>query len=304
MINPIKNLNQFSFGGAFSIMDPTTVAHLQNIDVRLETVFDDITIVDTFLDEYENWILDGQNQYVGLENFRYKNYSLGTTEAFDKFYMINHNKRFRCFKGEYSYHQVAWKNHPDFFSYIEDGVLETNDAVIISYPFSDTGNKHVDYDNILKICQEKNIPVLIDCAYTCISSDMEIDLSYDCITDVVFSLSKIFPIAHARVGMRFSRLDYDDTLFMYNKISYTNKVGASIGLSFIRNFRCDYITNKYRPKQIEFCKKLEVEPSDTVLFGIGDAKWKKYNRGNITNRLSFHRQLPIDGVNILDYKDN
>ena len=38
---------------------------------------------------------------------------------------------------------------------------------------------------------------------------------------------------------------------------------------------------------------LDVEPSDCVLFGIGDDKWNEYNRDRDTNRLSFHKYLNV-----------
>jgi hypothetical protein len=53
-------------------------------------------------------------------------------------------------------------------------------------------------------------------------------------------------------------------------------------------------------ENIEFCKELEVAPSDCVIFGIDPTKkWQQYNRGGTTNRLCFakylhEKQLPID----------
>jgi hypothetical protein len=109
----------------------------------------------------------------------------------------------------------------------------------------------------------------------------------------VFSLSKTFPVAHARVGMRLSRIDTDDTLSAYNKpgLMYTNRLAASLGIRFLTKFSSDYIYKKYRAAQLEYCKITKTQPSNTVIFGIGDKKYQKYNRGTDTNRLSFHRYL-------------
>jgi hypothetical protein len=80
-------------------------------------------------------------------------------------------------------------------------------------------------------------------------------------------------------------------MFVYHKISYNNKLGASLGMRFIENFTPDFLPQKYMQKQKEFCKKLDVEPSATILFGIDHKnKYDHYNRGGNSNRLSFHKQ--------------
>ena len=63
----------------------------------------------------------------------------------------------------------------------------------------------------------------------------------------------------------------------------------------------DTTVTKWRTTQLEFCKQLGLNPSDTVLFGIDTAhKYDHYNRGSVqTNRLCFSRyyeagQLVID----------
>jgi hypothetical protein len=111
----------------------------------------------------------------------------------------------------------------------------------------------------------------------------------------------MFPVAHARIGMRLTREDDDDTLFVYEKANYQNRLGAILGLQLIRTFDSNYVVNKYRDTQLEFCKLTKTEPSSTVLFGLGDAAWNDYNRGGITNRLSFHNFLDkgvLDGSTI------
>lgn len=283
------------FGSAFAIQDPETVKLLRE-PFNLDCVWNE-SIIDEFLYYYNQWIKStNENNIIGLDQFKFKCYSSGTTESFDKFYLKNSSRRFRCFKGEYMYHKLAWRKGYEW-CYLEDEDLSENDAVIISLPFADTGNVHINYHEIMRKCNKLKIPVLIDCAYFGVCTDIDIDLAYECITDVTFSLSKSFPLAYARIGIRFTREDDDDTLFVYHKINYNNKIGAALGLKFINTFPPDYIPNKYRYKQLNFCKLLGVEPSNTVLFGIGKNGWEKYNRGGDTNRLSFHKQF-IKG---LDY---
>lgn len=283
------------FGHSAAVLDQNCMMLLESYKPNFSEILLDRNIVDQFCEKYFYWILTSSNHNVsGLTDFKYRIYSLGTTEAFDKFYMKNHNRRFRCFKTEYMYHQLAWRNAWPNWNYIEDDELKENDAVVISLPFADTGDQHSLHNQVLDQCSRLGIPVLIDLCYFSISEGIDIDLTYPCITDVVFSLSKVFPIAHARIGMRLTRIDDDDTLFVYQKSFYNNRIGAALGLEFINKFSCDYIPKKYKNKQLNFCEMLGIEPSKTVLFGIAKDCWNEYNRGGSTNRLSLHNFLNQD----------
>ena len=290
-MNIANNIKDLDFSAAASIQDKQT---LDVLSTPVDTdVLNDIELVEDFVQQYKSWISTStNNKFIGLDNYQYACYSAATSEAFDKFYMKNSSKRFRCFRGEYIYHKIAWRDK-FAWAYIDDDELRTGDAVIISLPFADTGNKHISYDEVLDTCERLDIPVLIDCCYFGVCSDIEFNLNYECITDVAFSLSKAFPVAHARIGMRLTKEDNDDTLFAYNKpgLMYTNRLTASLGKRFITEFSPDYMYNTYREKQLEYCQLTSTTPSNTVFFGIGDEKWQKYNRGTDTNRLSFHRYL-------------
>ncbi len=287
------------FGHSTAVLDPKALSLLSEYRPDLSKIMLDTGIVDTFCEEYFNWIKTSTNHQVyGLDEYKHLTYSLGTSEAFDKFYIRNKDRRFRCFKTEYMYHQLSWRHSWPNWRYIEDCDLLENDAVVISLPFADTGDKHHLHEEILEKCTKLGIPVLIDLCYFSISTGLKIDLTYPCITDVTVSLSKAFPVAHARIGMRLTRTDDDDAMFVYQKALYNNRAGAALGLEFIRNFSCDYIPVTYRKRQEEFCELLGVTPSKTVLFGIAQSNWKEYNRGGLTNRLSLHNFLDKD-INVI-----
>lgn len=286
-----KNL---PFGHSSAVDDEDVLAFLQDLSLPLENILLDKNITSEFLERYLSWILNYKNnKLIGIEDYKFKVYSLGTTEAFDKFYIRHSKKRFRCFKAEYMYHQLSWRTSYDW-CYIEDGDIDENDAVVISYPFADTGSKHQNTDNVLERCERINVPVLIDCAYYNISKGMNIDLRYNCIEDITFSLSKVFPVAHARIGMRLSRKDYDDALFVYTKANYNNRLGCALGKVIIDKFDNDYVVKKYTNSQKELCEYLGIKQSSTVLFGIADNDFIEYNRGGSTNRLGLHKFLNKD----------
>ncbi len=286
----IPNDNRLTtFGSAFAIDDANALKVLDE-PLNLKCLKDD-DIINDFLYKYDLWIKSSNlNKFIGLDNFKYRCYSLGTSEAFDKFYLKNAKRRFRCFKGEYMYHKLSWRDKFNW-DWLEEKPLHSEDAVVVSLPFADTGNEPKKYHELLIDCCNLNIPVLIDCAYFGICRDINFNLDYECITDVIFSLSKTFPVAHARIGMRYTKIDDDDTMFVYNKVNYNNKIGAFLGLKYFERFTPDYITEKYIDKQHNFCNTVGVTPSKTVLFGIDyKHKFDEYNRGGNTNRLSFHRQ--------------
>jgi hypothetical protein len=292
-----------NFGNSAAIQDYDTLKKINDLDVTLTDILSDQSIIQRFTDSYRKWITTTKlNSVIGLEDFKYFCYSNGTTESFDKFYLKNSRRRFRCFRGEYMYHQLAWRNYWPNWKFLDDDCLAKNDAVIISLPFADTGNRHSQFDDLIKQCELLNIPVLVDCAYFGICRDITFDVSSPCITDVVFSLSKTFPVSHARIGLRLTRIDDDDSLFVVNKGDYVNRLGSYIGLNLINNFSPDYIVKKYRALQVEYCKHLSVDVSNTVLFGIGGNLWNEYNRGRDTNRLSFHNYFHLSPD--VFYKEN
>jgi hypothetical protein len=281
-----KDKRSLPYGGAFPIMDSNMLEHI-NTDPTASPV--------DFCNRYLEWIKSTTlNKITGIDSFPVVAYANGTSEVFDKFYMRNNKRRFRCFRGEYMYHQVTWRTFWPNWKFIEDAGLDPNDAVVISLPFSNLGTEHPEMQQILNKCTDLNIPVLIDCAYFGICSGIHFNFDHPCITDIAFSLSKSFPLAHARLGMRLTRVDDDDPLLVYHKIQYTNKMATSLAISLMDNFTPDYIVNKYKSKQLALCKELGVEPSDTVLFGIDkEDKYPEYNRGGIANRLSFHNHLNV-----------
>lgn len=282
-------------GGAFAIKDPDFLRTLDQYGPDWNYVFNSNYHTNEFCEQYLEWIKHSQHSsFIGLDEFSHYAFSAGTTESFDKFYMKNHTRRFRCFQGEYLYHELTWRNCWPNWRYIESDEIRVNDAVVISLPFADTGDKHQKYDQLMEDCCRLGVPVLIDCAYFGLVTEFEFDLSWPCIKDVTFSLSKYFPIAHARVGMRLTRVNDDDPLFVYQYRSYNNKHGAVLGQYMMSNFDCNFLIDRYREKQKTFSEMINVCPTRTVMFALGDNKWQDYNRGGELNRLSFHKYLHLD----------
>jgi hypothetical protein len=294
----LPNLKVLPYGGAQSIPDTECKNLVTQALGSCANLLDSVSVNQEYLDCYQAWINNTQNNtLVGLEEFGNAAYSAGTTESFDKFYIKNHTRRFRCFRGEYMYHQLAWRNSWPNWKFIENLDIQAGDAVVISMPFADTGEVHKDYVPLMQLCEQLNVPVLIDSAYFGMCGEMVFDYGHKCITDIAFSLSKTFPVSHIRIGMRLTRQDDDDPLLVYHKTNYTNRAGAAVGLALMTQFNSDYIFNKYRKLQQQFCSELNIDTSACVIFGIDrQSVWPQYNRGAGTGRMCFAPHLALGKI--------
>lgn len=287
------NLKGWPFAAAQSVIDPKQEEALQFFTTKamFEDCMHDTSIIPRYYDTYRKWITNSENNSIlGLDAFPITAYSNGTTESFDKFYLKNSTKRFRCYRGEYMYHRVAWRNYFPNWEFIDDEPIKEGDAVVVSLPFADTGDIHPSFTKeFLDDCYAKGVPVLIDAAFYGIVGHLEYDFDHPAITDITFSLSKTFPVNYIRVGIRFTRVDDDDSLLVYHKTQYVNRLGAAIGLKFLENYTCDEMFNKYRVRQIDWCDKMGLTPSKSVIFGLDhNHRYDHYNRGYAaSNRLCF-----------------
>lgn len=290
----LPNLKMLPYGGASAVVDPYMDQSVDTIarTHMLSQWLNDLTIHTRFLKQYRHWVTSTiRNQLTGLNQFPIACYSLGTTESFDKFYLRHSSRRFRCFRGEYMYHAASWRNLPVDWKYIEDNRLHANDAVVLSTPFSDTGNVHPETDRLLDECDHLGIPVLIDSAFFGLCQNIKFNYDRPCVTDVVFSLSKTFPVSHVRIGMRLTRVDDDDSLLVHHKTSYINRFGCGLGIELINQWGPDYNCEKWGQTQERLCKDLGITPSNTVIFGIDSGRYPQYNRGRDTNRLCLAKNL-------------
>lgn len=257
-------------------------------------------IQEQYFDIYRSWIESTRlNSIRGLEKFPISAFSNGTTESFDKFYLKYRNRRLRCFRGEYMYHLASANAYFDNFAYIDEDTLDKNDVVIFSLPFADTGNEPDGIEKILSLCSNLQIPVLVDCCYFGNCADINFNFDHECIEAVVFSLSKTFPVQHLRIGIRFTRVDDDDPLLVYNKNKYINRLGAAVGIEFMKRYSPDHNFQTYRHTQEDFCRTLGVSPSKCVFFATSLNSFHEYNRGTQSNRLCFSKYLKSQNLPII-----
>ena len=272
-----------------AINDPSVIKFIKSIYKKNQSLYkslNDENVHLNFLKEYRRWIKSSKlNKLKNLDKFKFSCFSNGSSQAFDYFYAKYKDRKFRAFKGEYVYHQLSWRNHFPFWNHIDDLNIKKNDALVISLPFSDTGSKHPKMEELIKICDKKNIPVLVDCCYYSMCKGINFDFNHKSIKAISFSLSKAFPVSRLRIGMRLTRDDDDDPLFFLNKLGLVNRNSSYIGLKLIQKYSFDYLYKKYERFQKYYCDKMDLTPTNIVTLGIGGKKWAKYNRGGKKNRL-------------------
>jgi aspartate/methionine/tyrosine aminotransferase len=151
----------------------------------------------------------------------------------------------------------------------------------------------LDLEEILNFCDQQGVPVLLDCSYYTIASNINIDLNHSCIDTVAFSLSKTFPIAHARVGMRYTRPTWQDGQKLHKNINYNNRLTAGVGLALIQEYSSDYVVNKYQEHYDYLVDLLGLTPGNSIMFADGDATWLEYGRKGLleTYGLDFDYRL-------------
>ena len=284
MNNALPNHRDKMFGGAWPVPDPEI----------LEFVANDHPTSDhkAFVQDYYEWFAQPHN-IQGLQKFNSLSYCNGTTEAFDKFYHKHMHRNLRFLPGEYFYHQIMARRYFKNWSFIKDVfVLSENDVVVMSVPFSDTGGLPKNYHKIMQACEALQIPVLLDLAYISLAKGFELNVDYKCIDTITTSLSKVFPVAHWRIGLRMQRENIDDTLDAYEMNSYLNTHAVDVAHNLIKQYPATYSFDKFREQQILHCIEQGVSPSPSFIFGIDkENKYPQYNRGGDSNRLCFARHF-------------
>jgi len=241
-----------------------------------------------FLQSFRNWIAGSNlNTIKGLENFSYATQTNGTSESFQMFMMRHHNRSFKFFKGDFMMHKVASNVMRNNWSWINNAKeIQKGDAVIISCPFSDTGSKHKQMEQLLLRCVVLNVPVLVDMAYFGMCYDIDVNLDYSCIEEVTFSLGKTFPLIGMRAGIRFQRESIDDPVLFANQHGIVNNFAAMIGHFAMNCAGADYVPKKYKSSYLTVCKNLNLIPTNCVLFALSPhEEHKEFNRGNELTRL-------------------
>lgn len=249
-------------------------------------------VLDEYIVTIDKWIHSTKrNTIKGLENYPIKDMIIGTTQAFDEAYFEFKGKKLRIFRGEYGYHTRIFGSYPLDDENGEYLGLNENEWVILSHPFSGTGDEHPHLYRMLDDALEKNVPVLIDCAWLGTCTDINFDFTHPAITYVCFSLSKGTGMGHLRNGIRYSRKRNEGIINFQNDYNHLLLVTAQLGINQMKNISPDFIPDKYYEAYLKVCEDLGVQPTKCAHIAIAPSgePWDDFING-LYNKIGI-RQL-------------
>ncbi len=254
---------------------------------------------DKFLEFYPKWIASSKlNNFTGLDAFPKRFVSLGVTQALDWWHhwCVVNNYQLTMFRGEYPYNSDVWMKNEIFWSdSIDDIGVEPGHAVIVSVPFSGSGRKHEKWDWLMKVCNEREIPVFVDCAWFGTCFDIDVNLDEPCIKMVAFSTGKGLSCGNWRSGIVFSRLD--DTLPCSLELQTEWRHGIHLNVAIanhlMEKFIPDTVPNIYRESHEAVCEHYGFETTNTIHIAVAPKtkEWQSYHRDETFNRVNIAKAL-------------
>jgi len=244
-------------------------------ELSLNEMLDDNFLVQNFIKNFKKWIKKSTyNSLIGLDIFNDVKITNGSIQIFDFFYMKHKNRRFRFFHNEFMYHNAVLKNNFNYKFY--DDTIASEDAFLMSVPFTRTGYKHNDFQKVLEQCENKNVPVLLDFCHLPCSKNIVYDLnSFNCVETLSFSLSKFFHNAeYMRIGIRFQKDEdfIDDGIDVFNSvgIDMINRICVGIANKIIEKYPMDFLWNTYGKVYEQICKDHNLIPTDNIIIAINE----------------------------------
>lgn len=246
-----------------------------------------------FISRFQSWIGESElNRFTGLDSFPHVYAALGATQTLDSYHywIKTQGLRLRLMPGEYPYNLDISCGFDRDRDWIGADPLATGDAVLISVPFSATGNRPEGLDDLLDQCERLKIPVLIDCAWFGTCGGIDIDLSHPAIVTAAFSTGKALNCGLWRSGVAFTKIEYP-ALKVQNQWNHSVHFNNRMSLLMLDNFGPDYMYKRYREAQIKTCEVYGLTPSCSVHIGIGDPSWEPFARGGGHYRVNLRRAI-------------
>lgn len=272
--------------GAVPIIDPVILRDIKALPFRsfftdTDDKSMDIHIQSEYLEFMLEWVMSSElNKVQGLERFPLRRLVSGITQAFDDLYIRYPDRTYKFLRGEYPYLSKYVRR----WAFIEDEELTRKDVLVMSAPFSATGNMHPLFYETLERADHLDVPVLVDCAFFGITRNLQLMLDYRCIQSVCFSFSKAFGAGCFRSGIEFSKQNGGPSSIQ-NEWVYVQLLSAKIGMEIAKRYSPDYIPSKYRALQLSLCNEYGLKPSDTVVFGLGDDRFRFFDIDGVSRRV-------------------
>lgn len=231
-----------------------------------------------FIERFEKSLLE--HKYInvtGLELFGQKDVITGCQHFLDQMILTHGLDNLQVFKGGYPYYNKLKPN----LEHVELENLVAGKPLILEFPFSRTGDKHPQYDEIIKKANELGIDVYLDCAWLPVGWDLDLDLSEKCIKGVAMSLSKSFGLHWSRIGVRWLKHSTNDTIAIENKYRMVSYPNVMIGKYYLDRFEMDHLITKYKESYLELCRNHDLVPGKTIMNAYSKQKGHSVGVANL-----------------------
>jgi len=226
-------------------------------------------ILNSFRVECKNWLENGTKTKIqNLNNFNYCYMLYGGTQYITD--MPKFEKRtVEIHKDEYSAYQKTLElyNMPHVvFNDFDDMGRDSNNLVIVSYPFSYAGDHD---DKIIDLLERSCAKIVLDSVFIG-TNRFPIELDFSKLHNIetfIFSYSKGFGLRYNRIGIMFTNKfveEYD----IYHSYAYHNLHGAQIARQVMKLCGLDYFTDKYGYLQDKACELLGLRASGCIHIGL------------------------------------
>lgn len=279
--------DKYLIRSANSVYDPEFAEHIAGSPLREWIEQDRLNCQDEYVDKVFEWIQSSRlNRFAGLETFPHRYLVNGVTQSLDEFHFRHRRRNIVTARGEYPYTRDALG---DDFIYGDDFLedrrgLRIGDALILSCPFSATGDVHPRMSEWLDEALTRQVPVLIDCAFFGTCGGLSVDLSHPAIEAVAFSLTKGLGTGAFRSGVEFSRVTHGHVTIQ-NHWRHNLLGNARIGIHLMERFSPDHIFTKYRQAQLVACTRFGLTPTPTIHLALGGPDWAYFSRDGHCNRI-------------------
>lgn len=199
------------------------------------------------------------NDLQGWANLPCIDITMGNTHYIESFIIRHGWDGFQVLTDEYAYYSFNGKWG------VEPGNLESNKPLIITLPHYKWAGVRPNWPDILRECEQKNIDIHIDMAWSTLSKNIAIDFAHPNIQSVGMSISK-YSMQWNRIGLRYSKQRTMDSITMFNHYYQpdTNSSLSSCGAYAINQIPRDYGWTTYAASHADICKSLDLIKTDLV----------------------------------------
>lgn len=211
-----------------------------------------------FIKQAEEWFKSSKlNDIKGWHKFPNVDIMLGCTH-FIEATCLRYGWNIQHIPNEYAYYSINGKRSTEIDS------LKENIPLIISLPTWQYSDIHPQWENILKICEQRNIEIHIDGAWFQSVRNITFDFDHPNIQSFGMSIGKGIDVQWNRIGLRWSKKTLPDSITIMNKFNQIHETVINCGSYLMRNIEKDYAWNKYGDLNLKLAKEHSLFQTNSI----------------------------------------